>query len=54
MYMFFYVITEHAETLKPFSFKYPLEVAAAISCEFQKEFLFMAPVGDLPHSTFTK
>ena len=41
-------ITEHAETVALFGFKYPLEIAAAISGEFQKEFLFMTPMSNMP------
>jgi hypothetical protein len=43
-----YRITEHAETVPLFCFKYPLEIAAAISGEFQEKFLFMTPMRNVP------
>jgi hypothetical protein len=41
-------VTEHAETIALFGFKNPLEITAAISGEFQKEFLFMTPMRNVP------
>jgi hypothetical protein len=41
-------IAEHPETVSLFGFKLPLNIAAAISGEFQKEFLFMTPMRNLP------
>jgi len=41
-------VTEHAEAIALFGFKNPLEITAAISCEFQKEFLFMTPMRNVP------
>ncbi len=41
-------ITEHAETIALFGLKYPMEVSAAISGEFQEEFLFMTPMRYVP------
>jgi hypothetical protein len=40
-------ITEHAETVTLFGFKYPLEIASAVSGKFQEEFLFMTPMRNL-------
>jgi len=41
-------ITEHADTIALLGFKYPLEIAAAISGEFQEEFFFMTPMRNVP------
>jgi len=43
-----YRMTEHAETVALFCFKYPLEIAAAIPGEFQEEFLLMTPMSNVP------
>jgi hypothetical protein len=43
-----YRITEHAETEAFFCFKYPLQIAAAISGEFQEKFLLMTPMRNVP------
>ena len=43
-----YRIAEHAKTVALFGFKYPPEVAAAVSSELQKVFLFMTPMHNVP------